>query len=42
MILDGPHRQDMLQGYEEVAKALGTLNAPDQAAYIIVEKLKNK
>lgn len=42
MILDGPHRQDMLQGYEEVSKALGTLNAPDQAAYIIVEKLKNK
>lgn len=42
MILDGPHRQDMLQGYEEVAKALGTLNAPVQAAYIIVEKLKNK
>lgn len=42
MILDGPHRQDMLQGYEEVAEALGTLNAPDQAAYKIVEKLQNK
>ena len=42
MILDGPARQQMLQGYEEVWQALGSQKAPDNAAKIIKELLNNK
>ena len=34
-ILDGPARQQMLNGYEEVARRLGDKRAPDEAARII-------
>lgn len=39
-ILDGPARKQMLRDYEEVAKALGEKDAPDEAASKMVELLK--
>ena len=41
-ILDGPTRQQMLDGYEEVARRLGDQVAPDNAARLILEKLNKK
>ena len=38
-ILDGPARQQMLDGYDEVARRLGDQVAPDNAARLILEKL---
>ena len=40
-ILSGPERERMLEGYQEVKRALGDENAPDNAARLIVEKLMN-
>lgn len=39
-ILDGPQRQAMLDGYADVARALGNKKAPDHAASIMVGLLK--
>ena len=38
-ILEGPARQQMLDGYEEVARRLGDQVAPDNAARLILSKL---
>ena len=38
-ILDGPARQQMLEGYEEVARRLGDQVASDNAARLILTKL---
>ena len=38
-ILDGPDRQLMLDGYDEVARRLGEKNAPDEAARLMVSLL---
>ena len=40
-ILDGPHRQTMLDGYAEVSKRLGDQKAPDNAAKLIYTLLNN-
>lgn len=39
-ILDGPARNAMLQGYSEVSRRLGDLIAPDNAARLILNKLR--
>ena len=39
-ILDGPERQAMLDGYDEVRRALGEEKAPDNAAALICNLLK--
>ena len=39
-ILDGPARTAMLEGYEEVSSRLGDQIAPDNAASLIIKKLK--
>ena len=39
-ILSGPARSAMLNGYEEVSRRLGDQIAPDNAANIIIEKIK--
>ena len=41
-ILDGPARQQMLDGYTEVNRRLGDQVAPDNAARLIIEKLSQK
>ena len=41
-ILDGEVRQAMLDGYKEVSRALGDEKAPDNAARMIIERLKIK
>ena len=41
-ILDGPARQQMLDGYTEVSRRLGDQVAPDNAARLIMEKLSQK
>jgi lipid-A-disaccharide synthase len=41
-ILEGPARQQMLEGYERVAAYLGSLTAPDEAARIMCSLLKQK
>ena len=41
-ILSGPHRERMLQGYQEVKQALGDEKAPDNAARLIVDTLNIK
>ena len=38
-ILSGPHRERMLQGYQEVKQALGDEKAPENAARLIVDTL---
>ena len=40
-ILDGPHRQAMLDGYAEVNRRLGQQKAPDNAAKMIYTLLNN-
>ena len=40
-ILNGSAREEMLRGYEEVAKRLGKKNAPTEAASLIVKKLRS-
>ena len=40
-ILTGPAREQMLDGYEEVARRLGTEKAPDNAARIMYSLLSN-
>ena len=40
-ILDGPARQQMFDGYDEVARALGDQKAPDNAANIMYTLLNN-
>ena len=40
-ILDGPARIAMLEDYDEVSRRLGDQIAPDNAAQLIIEKLKN-
>ena len=39
-ILDGPTRQRQLDGYAEVARALGNEKAPQRAARLMVAGLK--
>ena len=41
-ILDGPEREQMLEGYAEVRRRLGDQRAPDNAANIIYSLLKHK
>ena len=41
-ILGGPDREAMLQGYDEVSRRLGDQKAPDNAARLMIEKLKTK
>ena len=41
-ILDGPDREAMLQGYEEVSRRLGDDKAPDNAAKLMYNKLRSK
>lgn len=41
-ILDGPRREQMLEGYAEVWRRLGDQKAPDNAANIIINLLNNK
>ena len=41
-ILSGPDRERMLQGYQEVKRALGDEKAPDNAARLIVDTLNMK
>ncbi len=41
-ILSGPHRERMLEGYQEVKRALGDEKAPDNAARLIVDTLNIK
>ena len=41
-ILEGPARDTMLQGYSEVSRRLGDQVAPNHAARLILEKIKNK
>ena len=40
-ILSGPDRERMLEGYQEVKQALGDKNAPENAARLIVDTLKD-
>ncbi len=40
-ILDGPSRQRMLDGYDEIHRILGEQSAPDQAAAIMTELLSS-
>ena len=42
LILDGPRRRQMLEGYDEVERRLGTKNAPDEAAAIMYRLLTKK
>ncbi|MBR2775719.1 MAG: lipid-A-disaccharide synthase [Prevotella sp.] len=39
-ILQGPAREKMLEGYAEVRRRLGDRKAPEQAARLIIEKVK--
>ena len=39
-VLEGPERQQMLEGYEEVAHILGNQKAPDEAAEKMIRLLK--
>jgi len=39
-ILEGPDREQMLKGYDEVARMLGNKKAPDEAAKLMVKLLK--
>ncbi len=39
-ILEGPDREQMLKGYDEVAHMLGNKKAPDEAARLMVKLLK--
>ena len=41
-ILDGDARQQMLEGYKEVSRALGDEKAPDNAARMMYERLNIK
>ena len=41
-ILEGPDREQMLVGYEGVARALGNKCAPDEAAHLMVKLLKSR
>ena len=41
-ILDGPARDAMLQGYDEVSRRLGDQVAPDNAARLILQKLSSQ
>ena len=41
-ILDGPDREAMLQGYDEVSRRLGDEKAPDNAAKLMYNKLRSK
>ena len=41
-ILSGPARDAMLEGYSEVSRRLGDQKAPDNAACLMIEKLKKK
>ena len=41
-ILDGPDREAMLQGYDEVSRRLGDEKAPDNAAKLMYDKLRRK
>ena len=41
-ILDGPDREAMLQGYDEVSRRLGDEKAPDNAAKLMYDKLRSK
>lgn len=41
-LLDGPARQEMLDGYAEVRRALGDEKAPDNAARIILSRIRRK
>ena len=41
-ILQGPAREAMLQGYDEVSRRLGDQKAPEQAARLIVEKVRSE
>ncbi len=41
-ILDGPERQKMLEGYDEVWKILGDKKAPEEAAERMIEILNIK
>ena len=41
-ILEGPARDAMLHGYSELSRRLGDQAAPDNAARLILKKLKNK
>ena len=42
LILDGPARQQMLEGYEEVWQRLGKEKAPDNAARLITQILRDR
>ena len=42
LILDGPARQQMLEGYEEVRQRLGKEKAPDNAARLITQILRER
>jgi lipid-A-disaccharide synthase len=42
LILDGPARQQMLEGYEEVWQRLGKEKAPDNAARLITQILRER
>ena len=42
LLLDGPSRQQMLDGYNEVRQRLGTECAPANAAHIIVEEMEGR
>ncbi len=41
-ILDGPDREAMLRGYDEVSRRLGDEKAPDNAAKLMYDKLRRK
>jgi lipid-A-disaccharide synthase len=41
-ILDGPARETMLQGYDEVIRRLGDQKAPDNAASIMYQLLNHQ
>ena len=41
-ILDGPARTAMLEGYEEVRQRLGKEKAPDNAARLITQILRER
>ena len=42
LVLDGPARQQMLEGYEEVWQRLGKEKAPDNAARLITQILRER
>lgn len=42
LVLDGPARQQMLEGYEEVWQRLGKEKAPDNAARLITQILRKR